>query len=339
MRLNIAVYNVEWMMRLFDTDGKLKTDDESLQRAEQLATVVKAIDPDIIGIVEGPDTTVSGSKSAAAQLELWAGHYGLDDSYRGVHGFPSSGRQELCALYKSSIVEVTHKPTLDKSKHPFNEPFTADTNEALVKELYEHYRPPLELSVKSAADGREVARIIVAHAKSKGIFDRVDFARFEKLSERNRKKLIAECMSIRERCDQWLDTDTERAVIVMGDINDGFGKDYYEQRFSRSAVEILLGDVWYPERILHSVISQKPKLGKYGWTPSTSRYTDAVTNDTLNVLIDHILVSRQAQVVDATVWNPYLDHKPQEKEDRVNAIKTELKAASDHFPVSAELEL
>lgn len=339
MKLNIAVYNVEWMTRLFDTGGNLKTDAESLGRAQQLAAVVGAIDADIIGIVEGPDTTVSGTKSAAAQLELWASHFGLDHSYRGVQGFPSGGRQELCALYKNSIVEVSHKPTLDKSKHPFNEPFIADTNEVLVKEQYEHYRPPLELSVKSIADGTEVARMIVAHSKSKGIFDRVDFARFEQLSERNRKKLMAECMSIRERCDQWLDADAERAVIVMGDINDGFGKDYYEQRFSRSAVEILLGDVWYPDKILGSVLAEKPKLGKYGWTPSTSRYTDTLTNHKLNVLIDHILVSQQVKVLDTTVWNPYLDHKPQTKETQVNAIATELKAASDHFPVSVELEL
>ena len=242
-------------------------------------------------------------------------------------------------LYKSSKVDITHRPTQDKSKHPFNEPFEVDTNESLIKELYEHYRPPLELSVKSAADNNEIARIIVAHAKSKGIFDRVDFARYEQLSQRNRSKLYAECASIRERCDQWLDDKPERAVIVMGDINDGFGKDYYEQRFARSAVEILLGDVWYPEKILHSVHADKPKQGKYGWTPSTSRFTDTITNDTLNVLIDHILVSRHVQVKDVTVWNPYLDHKPASKDDAVSALRDELKRASDHYPVSAQIDL
>ena len=29
MKLKVAVYNVEWMMRLFDTQGNLKTDNES----------------------------------------------------------------------------------------------------------------------------------------------------------------------------------------------------------------------------------------------------------------------------------------------------------------------
>ena len=339
MKLNIAVYNMQWMMKLFDTQGKLKTDTESLQRAEHLATVVQAMDPDILGITEGPDTTVSASKTASAQIEEWASHFGLDGSYRAVHGFPSGGRQELCALYKSSKLKVSHKPTNAKTKHPFNEPFTADTNEQLVKELYKHYRPPLELSIQSAVNGKELARLIVAHAKSKGIFDRVDFARYEQLSERNRKKLYAECMSIRERCDQWLKEKADRPVIVMGDINDGFGQDYYEQRFSRSAVEILLGDVWFPEKILNSVIAEKPKLGKYGWTPSTSRFTDALTNDTLNVLIDHILVSQHIQVGEVTVWNPYMDHKPAAKDQKIKALKNELKNASDHYPVSVLVEL
>jgi predicted extracellular nuclease len=339
MKLNIAVYNMEWMMRLFNAQGNLKTDSASVARAQDLATVVAAIDPDILGVVEGPDTTVSGSRLASAQLELWAAAHGLDSSYKAVHGFPSGGQQELCVMFKSSKVKVSHKPTLASSKHPFNEAFEVDTNESLIKELYKHYRPPLEVSIKSAASNTEIARMIVAHAKSKGIFDRVDFGRFEQLSERNRRKLYAECASMRERCDQWLDDKPDRPVIVMGDINDGFGKDYYEQRFSRSAVEILLGDVWYPDKILQSVIGDKPRVGKYGWTPSTSRFTDTVTNDTLNVLIDHILVSHQVKVEDVTIWNPYLDHEPASKDQAVTAIREALKEASDHYPVSARIDL
>lgn len=60
-----------------------------------------------------------------------------------------------------------------------------------------HNRPPLELSIHFAVNRKELARLIVAHAKSRGIFDRVDFARYEHLSERNRKKLFAEYMPIR----------------------------------------------------------------------------------------------------------------------------------------------
>ena len=109
-------------------------------------------------------------------------------------------------------------------------------------------------------------------------------------------KLFAECFSVRERCDQWLDKDPSLKLIVAGDVNDGFGLDYYEQRFRRSAVEILLGTVWEPDKILRHVLP-KPKLNTYGWSPSSSRYKDRLTEDMFNVLIDHVLASKSVKLV------------------------------------------
>ncbi len=338
MKLRVAVYNMEWMVNLFTRDGEPKTSGEDGERSGRLAEVVKALEPDILGIVEGPDTTVSGSKLASAQLEAWAAHHGLHASYRGVHGFPSPGRQELCVLYRGDKVTLKHAPVRSQKKDPFNEPFLVDTTDTLIQEQYKHYRPPFEISVRPAAGGDELARIIVAHAKSKGIFDAVDMARFVQISERNRKKLFAECLSIRKRCDQWMEDHPDMPIIVMGDINDGFGMDYYERRFSRSAIELLLGDVWFPDKILKHVLPQ-PRLGKYGWTPSSSRFQDRLTGDRFNVLIDHILVSRGISVTEAMVWNPYLTQETDELTAKVKGLKDELLRASDHFPVSAVLDL
>ncbi len=338
MKLRVAVYNMEWMVRLFNQNGQPKTSGAEGERSAHLAEVVSTIDPDILCVVEGPDTTVSGSKKASKQMEAWAAHHGLDSSYKGDHGFPSGGTQELCVLFKSNKVKLKHKPMKSSSKHPFNEPFLMDTVESLIKEHYEHYRPPFEVSVSSAAGGDEIARIIVAHSKSKGIFDRVDMARFEQISERNRKKLYAECMSIRERCDQWLIEDPNLKIIVAGDFNDGFGMDHFERRYMRSAVEVLLGDVWYPERLLKHTLPQ-PKLNKYGWVPSSSNFKDRLTGDTFNVLIDHLLVSQNIKVKEAMVWNPYLKQEDDAKTSQVKAIKDALLKASDHFPASAILEL
>ncbi|MEP3479606.1 MAG: hypothetical protein ABJZ55_10195 [Fuerstiella sp.] len=342
MKLKLCVYNMEWMKDLFFKDGTPKKADEGSvedrkhgERSKMLAAVIRGIDPDFLGIVEGPDTLADGSKTASQQLEAWRDLHGLDADYRGVHGFPSGGQQELCALYKKSKVSAVHDPEKEKPKHPFNKPFLVDTTDSLVKEQFKHYRPPLELSLRNPVDGgAELARVIVAHTKSKGIFDSVDLARFEQLSERNRRKLYGECFSIRERCDQWLKDNAEAKVVVVGDINDGFGIDYYEQRFSRSAVEILLGDVWRPKAILQQVLP-RPKLGKYGWAPSSSRYRDRITGDLFNVLIDHILVSQSITFDNAMVWNPF----PKDAPDEVKSLKNELRDASDHFPVSCELEV
>ncbi len=342
MKIKFAVYNVEWMKEFFRSDGTPKKagegdygDQVDAVRSEQLADVVKAIDPDILCIVEGPDTLKSGAKTASKQLEAWRDLHGFDPAYKGVHGISSGGQQELCALYRSSKVKVVHKPEKNKKKNPFDEPFRVDTNDSLIKEQYKHYRPPLELSIRKAGEtGIELGRIIVVHTKSKGIFDSVDMARFEKLSERNRRKLYAECFSVRERCDQWLDKNPELKLIVAGDVNDGFGMDYYEQRLNRSAVEILLGNVWEPEKILRNII-HKPKFGRYGWTPYTSRFRDRLTEDRINVLIDHVLVSRSLKHENALVWNPSLSGAPAE----VKAVKKQLKEASDHYPVAVKITL
>lgn len=340
MDLKLAVYNMEWMKDLFLQDGTPKDAGNTDGSAEQnklvarsglLAEVVGEIDPDVLCVVEGPDTLKDNTKTAAGQLEAWAQLHGLDADYRGVNGFASGGQQELCALFKHSKVQCTHIPEGNASKHPFDQEFFVDTTDSLVKERYKHFRPPFEMSVADTA-GSELMRVIVAHTKSKGIFDSVDLARFEQLSERNRRKLFAECFSIRERCDQWLEADPNLKIAVVGDINDGFGLDYYEQRFSRSAVEILLGDVWNPGKILQNVLP-RPKLGRRGWSPSSSSYTDKLTGDRLNVLIDHILVSQAVTHSNARVWNPFSRNAP----DDVKAIKPELKDASDHFPVSVEL--
>ncbi len=69
MKLRLSVYNMEWMKDLFHSDGTPKKADEGNaedrkngERSAMLASVVQAMDPDFLGIVEGPDTLADGSK-------------------------------------------------------------------------------------------------------------------------------------------------------------------------------------------------------------------------------------------------------------------------------------
>lgn len=329
MKLKIAVYNVEWMRKLFDKAGNPKTTGKDFERSQQLAEIIKAIDPDFLGIVEGPDTLKDGSKTASMQLERWVAEFGLNPHLKGVHGFPSRGQQELCALYDSSKLKVNFTPS--GGKEPFDKPFLVDTTNRLIKEQYTHFRPPLELTVQDINDV-ELFKVIVAHTKSKGIFTAVDYAKFEQISERDRMRLFAECMSIRQKCDDYIKAGSE--VIVMGDINDGVGMDFYENRFSKSAVETLMGEVWNADYILQSVLP-KPKWTSNGWKPASSRFRDRITEDTVNVLIDHILVSRGIKSSNGKVWNPY-----SEKNDvQIQNLSNELKKAADHFPIVCEIEI
>ena len=330
MNLKIAVYNVEWMRRLFDGSGNPITSGKAQERSQQLARVFNKINADLIGIVEGPDTLADGSRTASGQLEKWVQAFGLNANYKGVHGHPSRGQQELCALYDSSKIKVEFAPSQNKDNR-FNAPFLVDTTNKLIKEQYEHYRPPLELRVTNLSDN-ELMRAIVAHTKSKGIFSPVDMARFEKISERDRMRLFAECMSIRMRCDDYLKNGSN--VVVMGDINDGVGLDFYENRFSKSAVEILLGEVWNPELILTHVLP-KPRWTSNGWKPFSSNFRDRLTEDTVNVLIDHMLISRQFRLIEGKIWNPEM----YEDDPEIQEVEEALREASDHYPISAVVEV
>lgn len=329
MKLKIGVYNIQWMRDLFNTDGTPNTSGRDHERSQFLASIIENMNPDFLGIVEGPNTLVDQSKTASLQLESWLSEYLPSSNLKGIHGFPSPGQQELCALYNPDKIKVLFTAETKASKR-FDEPFLMDTTNRLIKEQYVHYRPPLELSILNLED-IFLTRVIIAHTKSKGIFDMVDYARFEQISERDRLKLFAECMSIRERCDEYLEKNQE--VIVMGDINDGFELDFYENRFSKSAVELLLGDIWKPEFVLKSVLP-KPKLNAYGWTPNSSRFRDRITGDVVNVLIDHILASQGLKILSGQVWNPYL-----EKDDPIiSGLKSALLKGSDHFPILSEIE-
>ena len=80
------------------------------------------------------------------------------------------------------------------------------------------------------------------HCKSKGVFTNVDLLHSERESIKNRKKLFAEWRLVRRRVEEWID-DNKR-VVVMCEINEGAGLDYYESNFGKSAVELLLGDLF-----------------------------------------------------------------------------------------------
>ncbi|WP_026950105.1 endonuclease/exonuclease/phosphatase family protein [Algoriphagus mannitolivorans] len=329
MKLKIAVYNVEWMRELFESDGSPKTTGKPAARSRQLARVIQAMDPDFLGIVEGPDTLVSGIKTTSGQLNLWVNEFLPGSNYSAIHGFPSAGQQELGALYKTNKLKVLFTPEVKEGER-FDQPFLRDTTNRMIKEQYQHYRPPLELSLL-ALDDRLLSRVIIAHTKSKGIFDKVDYARFEQISQRDRLRLFGECMHIRDRCDQYLSKGQN--VMVMGDINDGFELDFYENRFSKSAVEIILGDLWKPEWILKSVLP-RPKLNANGWTPYSGRFRDRITGDQFNVLIDHILVSQGMKILRGQVWNPFLE----KANPVIQGIKDDLIQASDHYPIFCEVE-
>lgn len=333
MAIRLCSYNIEWFNHLFNANNSLKTSQKAVEQLNALSQVLTHVNADLIGITEAPNSTVSGAQSTVTKLETFASHFGLRTSKAKV-GYISGGEQEIAVLYDPTVLTVLHAPggsNTSKSNPRFDGEYYIDTDDDRIKEVYKHYRPPLEVKVTVKASEKEF-RLIVAHTKSKGIFSSMDMVHLERESRRNRLKIFAECSWIRRRVDEWLDKGHQ--VVVMGDINDGPGMDEYEMRYGRSGVEILMGSIFEPDRLLRNHAG-KPVWGAMGWKPSTVRFKDRITETYINVLIDHILISSGLKTSGQDsyqIWNPY-------ENDNAKPLKTDLLNASDHFPISINLNV
>ena len=236
MKIRLTTYNVEWFDEYFNIDNTLKSDAESTMKFEAVRDVLREVDADLITIIEAPNTTATtGSQSTVEKLQNFASWANLKTK-NAIIGYPSSGKQEIAILYNSSKMSVSHKPGGSKdsrSNPPFNGEYFCDTDDDRIKEVYKHFRPPLEAEVK-LSNGSQFY-VMGVHAKSKGIFNSVDLIHLEQSARRNRLKLYGECSWIRRRAEDWL--KEKRQFVIMGDINDGPGMDYYETSYGKSAVE------------------------------------------------------------------------------------------------------
>ena len=332
MSIRICSYNIEWFNHLFNKDNTLKDGNDEKKRFAAISKVLKHIEPDLLGIVEGPNTTADGLQSTVTKLENFAQSENLSIN-KAMTGFISPGTQEIALLYNPGKLTVEHAPggkDDSKSNPPFNGQFFYDTDNDRIKEVYKHYRPPLEALVTVNNTNKEF-KVLIAHTKSKGIFSSVDMLHWERENHRNRLKLFAECGWIRRRVEEWLEERSK--VVVMGDFNDGPGMDFYEMKYGRSAVETVMGDIFNPDQILRS-FSGKPKWTYHGWKPSTVRFEDRITGTQVTVLLDHIFTSQNLEVVEDSykIWNPY-------DNEEAKSLKKDLMDASDHFPVSVDLDL
>lgn len=331
MSLRICTYNIEHFNDLFVKDAnQLQNTPEAQARINALQEVLQLLDADLVGILEGPNTKAGDAEDTVTRLDNFAAAVDIRAN-QAMMGFVSDGTQEIAILHDPAV-QVQHQPggqANDRRNPRFDGQFLFDTDDDTISEVYEHYRPPLEVSVDG---GGHQFHLIVAHVKSKGIYNAVDVAHWELENQRSRRKLLAECAWIRLRVDEWLDQD--RDVVVMGDFNDGPGMDYYEHKLGKSAMETVMGDIFRPERILRN-LAERPRWRRNegGWKPSTARFRDRFTEDWVTVMIDHIMVSQGVQVAqDAPhrIWNPYEDN-------RLEDMRHTFSTASDHFPVTLDL--
>ncbi len=343
--MRLATYNVEWFSKLFDQDDRLIDDGswsgkwnvtKSMQ-SSALGKVFQTLNADGIMIIEAPDDSINQSTLAA--LENFAARFKLRQN-KAIIGFANDTQQEIAFLYDPNKMDVIHDPqgirepeTGAHDNPRFDGTFHLDVDVDAKPEKIVFSKPPLELVV--TPKGGTPMRLIGVHAKSKAPHGARNKQQEVRISIENRRKQLAQCIWLRTRVEQHLASGDD--LIVLGDFNDGPGLDEYEKLFGQSGVEIVMG-VGKEDGTLREPHAEAAMSARAGNAPTTSRFYNHRKKTYLNALLDFIMVS-PALVQKTTpawrIWHPFNDPACFDKKDICDALLT----ASDHFPVTIDLDL
>jgi endonuclease/exonuclease/phosphatase family metal-dependent hydrolase len=343
-QLKIIVWNMEWMNDLFGPNDKppaFRPDGDKPQhndktavgeRRDSLYGVIKELQPDLLVVVEGPN------RQAELQLffdGLGMGHWNADIQY-------SKGQtQNVGFAVRTDLGKFADPPfkRFDTANDKAFDEFLIDTDDDAIQEKYKYERRPLYAEVYLQDGGK--FRILGLHLKSKGIFESYEWSKWWAMADANRRKLLAQATQLRLRfLEPYMRDGATKNIplIVCGDINDGPGLDASEKKLFGSAVERIMGTVWEPwlclRNALYDPLGAKQKSALDFSSIHTTNFKDPIFNYTYHkVWIDHILYTDNQDsqwVKDAEVHIKMQGNKP---------IWEKYKHASDHYPVSAIIEL
>lgn len=337
-RLRLATYNVEWFNALFDVRGRLLDDAEwsaryNITRADQLAAlgiVFTAMDADAIMVIEAPDT--NGKRATVKALENFADTIGLR-ARRALIGFPSPTEQEIALLYDPDRITARHDPRGEaEGEAPrFDGTFRMDLDQDGTPEPIRFSKPPLELAL--TVNNRPL-RMIGVHAKSKAPHGARDPNEAIRIAIENRRKQLAECVWLRARVAAHLAAGDD--LVVMGDFNDGPGLDDYEKLFGHSGVEVVMGVGCDPQMRLFDPHADMALDRRIGLQPTTARFWQVDQERWFEALLDFVMVSPGLLTHHAKwrIWHPLNDPTCL----RTPELREALLTASDHFPVTLDLD-
>jgi hypothetical protein len=169
----IMCYNIEHMNKMFENNT---VKEEQRDRAKKIGAIIEKINPSILGICEAANSPEEHKHFIETYLS--------NSNYKLAHGI-SRGAQNLVFYYQDpfSVISVDNDIS-------FYKPWEDDIDEDGLKERYKWDRIPLEVVFKT--NGGQKLRVILVHAKSKGVFSVVDLYNYQKIALANRKRLVSQ---------------------------------------------------------------------------------------------------------------------------------------------------
>lgn len=316
MDYTVMSYNIERMREIFQRN---RIRPECQVRAQAIVDTIRAGAPHILGIVEASDKL--------ADHEHLIGTTALGElGYQVVKSKKKRGKMDLVMYCRPPF-----EPISIDANVAFYDDWIEDIDQDSIDEVLRFERKPLEVQFRLQGTGKELMVILIS-LKSKGVFSVADIHQYEHLALANRKRLFGQSKKIRQRLNLLLEEDPCRAIVVMGDLNDELGMDYFQRMVGASAVETITGDIHAPEKILHNALWHLKRKGLQGglWT---NEYPDPIVHNLRKhrAWLDHIFLSPGMRLPDAPIR--YIEESGEVAEKDEAAL-----LASDHVPVRCRIQ-
>ncbi|HWS55225.1 MAG TPA: endonuclease/exonuclease/phosphatase family protein [Pyrinomonadaceae bacterium] len=330
--LKLTSWNVEHLDRL--TQNNLSATQK--KRRDAVVAEVRALDPDFLCVLEGPKGEAAIDRVADGLLGGdWVAVKADDGKYAtlGTQWIWFLVRRQLAD--RASLLPVATWDAFTRPRWPCC--FWGEFEER----NHQHYRHPQVLVVDW--DGLRV-EFVGLHLKSKFVNQgqsmwnaggerRQQFIR-EALTARI--KMTTEATNVREYVDAKFRQVENPAIFVLGDLNDGPGKEWLEDRFLFfDLISNVQGDIFAASRYLNHALFDFPDHLR--WSVFFKDFVEPERDP--HILLDHIMFT-QGLVNGSLPWQIESRAGKVEHEihDLINAPLPSSAKTSDHKPVSVAIK-
>jgi hypothetical protein len=293
---------------------------ECIDRAKKIASVLRRISPDILGVCEGPRY----GRQFEAFLDQFVPELGLKTAHSTSRGY-----ENLILAYCPAFEVLSVDGDLG-----FYDTWLADPDRNGLTKKFWWDKQPLEVVFRHL-DTATIFRIIQVHGPTKGILQPVTLFQYQKISLAKRIQMFAEAQRLRVRVEQLLHDKDAIPFLVQGDMNDGPDLDYSERLLGGDYLRALMGNLYTPSDILCDALGyqwkdpeSKPEL----WTCT---YEDPIIKQAFDqehrVWIDHQLLSQS--LISRSAVPRLVEHSGQVDTKDETSVE-----ASDHFAIWCDLD-